>query len=46
MTDDLVRSLAEDIEGLDVDRLFEDADGQEVVVARERVDLAGAGGRA
>jgi protein-disulfide isomerase len=30
VTDDLVRSLAEDIEGLDVDRLFADAQGGEV----------------
>ena len=30
VTDDLVRSLAEQIEGLDVDRLFVDAEGQEV----------------
>jgi protein-disulfide isomerase len=30
VTDELVRDLAEDIEGLDVDRMFEDADGAEV----------------
>jgi protein-disulfide isomerase len=31
VTDDLVRSLAEDIEGLDADRMFEDAGGEEVI---------------
>ncbi len=30
VTDELVRSLAADIDGLDVDRMFEDADGEEV----------------
>jgi protein-disulfide isomerase len=30
VTDELVRDLAGDIEGLDVDRMFEDADGAEV----------------
>jgi protein-disulfide isomerase len=30
VTDELVRSLAEGIEGLDVDRMFEDAESQEV----------------
>lgn len=30
VTDELVRDLAEDIEGLDVDRMFEDAEGAEV----------------
>ena len=36
VTDDLVRSLAEEIEGLDVDRLFEDAEGQEVIALGEQ----------
>ena len=31
VTDDLVSTLAEQIEGLDVDRLFEDAEAQEVI---------------
>ena len=30
VTDDLIRALAEEIDGLDVDRLFADADGEEV----------------
>jgi protein-disulfide isomerase len=30
VTDELVRALGEEIEGLDVDRMFEDADGAEV----------------
>jgi protein-disulfide isomerase len=31
VTDDLVRTLAEQIEGLDVDRLFEDAETEEII---------------
>ena len=36
VTDDLVRTLAEQIEGLDVDRLFEDAETQEVIALGEQ----------
>jgi protein-disulfide isomerase len=36
VTDELVRTLAEQIEGLDVDRLFEDAETQEVIALGEQ----------
>jgi protein-disulfide isomerase len=35
VTDELVRGVAEDIEGLDVDRMFEDADSDEVTALLE-----------
>jgi protein-disulfide isomerase len=38
VTDDLIRSLAEEIDGLDVDRLFEDAEQQDVVALGEQAD--------
>lgn len=45
VTDDLVRDLAEDIEGLDVDRMFEDASGEEVqALMDESASEAQAGG--
>jgi protein-disulfide isomerase len=36
VTDDLVRTLGEDIEGLDVDRMFEDADSDQVTALMEQ----------
>ncbi len=48
VTDDLVRSLAGQIEGLDVDRMFEDAEGQEVIAlgdeASSQAQAAGVNG--
>lgn len=41
VTDDLIRELASEIDGLDVDRLFIDAEGADIVAEAEGAEAAG-----